>query len=106
MSSLQHWDLGSKQEELPLLDLEDLLGEVVLYSLEVLVGGAHGDFHFNAANLVVVGIGRVALIVVEDGIGILRTEHMFYVQRCTKRWTCFAKRQPCRAKRKFTLVNP
>ena len=70
--------LGSKQE-LPLFDLGYLLGEVVLHSLEVPVGGAHGDFHFNAANLVVAGIGRVTLRVVEDGIGILRTEHMFHV---------------------------
>ena len=65
------------QKELPLLDLGYLLGEVVLYSLEVLLGGAHGDFHVNAANLVVAGIGRVTLRVVEDGIGILRT-----VQKC------------------------
>lgn len=56
---------------LPLLDLGYLLGEVALHPLEVLLGGAHGDLHFDAPDLVVPGKGGFALGgVVEDAIGI------------------------------------
>ena len=55
---------------LPFLDLGYLLGEVALHPLEVLLGGAHGDLHLNAADLVVPGKGSFALGVVEGAIGI------------------------------------
>ena len=56
----------------PLLDLGYLFGEVVLDPFQVPLGGAHGDLHVDAADLVVSGIGHVGLGVVEDGVGILR----------------------------------